>query len=70
MLDDYQIYKDRDLPKEVWDFIREKGFLGMVIPEKYGERRVAPILFSGEWGVRRNTKQRFIARLGRRRVAL
>ncbi|CAM9656701.1 unnamed protein product [Ascophyllum nodosum] len=36
MLDDYKIYKDRDLPKEVWDFIREKGFLGMVIPEKYG----------------------------------
>lgn len=37
MLDDYQISKDRDLPKNVWDFMREKGFLGMVIPQEYGE---------------------------------
>ncbi|CAN0150138.1 unnamed protein product, partial [Hapterophycus canaliculatus] len=36
MLDDYQISKDRDLPKEAWDYMREKGFLGMVIPEEYG----------------------------------
>lgn len=42
MLDDYQISKDRDLPKQAWDFMREKGFLGMVIPEEYGKlgRRV------------------------------
>ena len=38
MLDDYQISQDRDLPKEAWDFMREKGFLGMVIPQEYGER--------------------------------
>lgn len=38
MLDDYQISQDRDLPKKVWDFMREKGFLGMVIPQEYGER--------------------------------
>lgn len=37
MLDDYQISQDRDLPKPVWDFMREKGFLGMVIPEEYGQ---------------------------------
>ncbi|CAM9317431.1 unnamed protein product [Ectocarpus sp. 6 AP-2014] len=36
MLDDYQISKDRDLPKEAWDYMREKGFLGMVIPQEYG----------------------------------
>lgn len=36
MIDDYQIQKDRDLPKPVWDFIREKRFLGMCIKEKYG----------------------------------
>lgn len=41
MLDDYQISRDRDLPKAVWDFIREKGFLGMVIPKEYGEQRSA-----------------------------
>lgn len=37
MLDDYQISKDRDLPKEAWDYMREKRFLGMVIPQEYGE---------------------------------
>lgn len=37
MLDDYQISKDRDLPKEAWDYMREKGFLGMVIPQEHGK---------------------------------
>jgi len=36
MLDDYQITKDSDLPKEVWDFIKAKGFLSMIIPKSYG----------------------------------
>ena len=37
MLDDWQITKElQDLPKEVWDFIKEKGFFGMIIPKKYG----------------------------------
>eukprot|EP00904_Undaria_pinnatifida_P009717 jgi/Undpi1/5876/HiC_scaffold_2.g01150.m1 len=36
MLDDYQISQDRDLPKQVWDYMREKGFLGMVIPQEFG----------------------------------
>lgn len=40
MLDDYQISKDRDLPKEAWDYMREKGFLGMVIPQEFGETRM------------------------------
>ncbi|KAF1330917.1 Acyl-coenzyme a dehydrogenase, partial [Globisporangium splendens] len=36
MLDDYTISKDQDLPLEVWKFIKEKGFLGMIIPKEYG----------------------------------
>ncbi len=36
MLDDYQISKDGDMPKEVWDFIKQKGFLSMIIPKSYG----------------------------------
>ena len=35
MLDDYQIGLDQDLPKHVWDFIREKKFLGIIIPESH-----------------------------------
>jgi len=36
MCDDYQIMKDQDLPQEVWDFLKEKGFLGMIVPKEYG----------------------------------
>ncbi|MGH8631076.1 MAG: acyl-CoA dehydrogenase, partial [Burkholderiales bacterium] len=37
MCDDWQIsYELNDLPPEVWQFIRDKGFLGMIIPRKYG----------------------------------
>ncbi|MEN9560704.1 MAG: hypothetical protein RLZZ502_1915 [Pseudomonadota bacterium] len=27
---------DHDLPKEVWDYIKSKGFLGVIIPKSYG----------------------------------
>ncbi|WP_109125183.1 acyl-CoA dehydrogenase [Dyella sp. C11] len=36
MLDDWQVEQQRDLPAEVWDFIRRERFFGMVLPEKYG----------------------------------
>jgi len=37
MLDDWQITEEQhDLPEEVWAFIREQGFFGMIIPKEYG----------------------------------
>ncbi|KTD26884.1 acyl-CoA dehydrogenase [Legionella israelensis] len=37
MIDDWDITHNRtDMPEEVWAFIKEKGFLGMIIPKKYG----------------------------------
>ncbi len=30
----YQVYSD--LPPHVWQFIKDKGFLGMIIPKRYG----------------------------------
>lgn len=37
MLDDWQInYQQKDLSIEAWDFIRTKGFLGLVISKNYG----------------------------------
>lgn len=37
MLDDWKIVEDlHDLPKEAWQFIRERGFFGMIIPKEYG----------------------------------
>ena len=26
----------RDLPPHVWQYIKDKGFLGMIIPKEYG----------------------------------
>ena len=37
MLDDWRITQyDKDLPPEVWAFIRRERFFGMVLPEEYG----------------------------------
>lgn len=37
MLDDWDITHNRaDLPPEVWQFIKDKGFFGMIIPQRYG----------------------------------
>lgn len=37
MLDDWKITHELYyLPQEVWKFIKEKGFLGMIIPKRYG----------------------------------
>lgn len=37
MLDDWDITHSRtDLPPEVWAYIKEQGFLGMIIPKRYG----------------------------------
>ena len=36
MLDDWTIHRDGDMPPKVWNFIRNKGFFGLVIPREYG----------------------------------
>ena len=36
MVDDWQVTRDMDLPEEVWAYIKEQGFLGMIIPKEYG----------------------------------
>lgn len=37
MLDDWQIMNElRDLPAEVWSYLKNEKFLGMVIPKEYG----------------------------------
>ena len=36
MLDDWQVEQQRDLPPEVWEFIKRERFFGMVLPESYG----------------------------------
>ncbi|MTW10132.1 acyl-CoA dehydrogenase [Pseudoduganella eburnea] len=36
MLDDYAIDEAHDLPQEVWQYLREHGFFGMIIPRAFG----------------------------------
>ncbi|MEX1023640.1 MAG: acyl-CoA dehydrogenase [Planctomycetota bacterium] len=36
MVDDWKVQRDGDLPERAWKFIREQGFMGMIIPEEYG----------------------------------
>ncbi|MGD8566737.1 MAG: acyl-CoA dehydrogenase [Gammaproteobacteria bacterium] len=37
MLDDWQItHHDHDLPEQVWQFLKDKGFFAMIIPKRYG----------------------------------
>lgn len=36
MIDAWAIWKDREIPKEIWDFCKREKFLGMIIPKEYG----------------------------------
>ncbi|MFT5658070.1 MAG: acyl-CoA dehydrogenase [Gammaproteobacteria bacterium] len=37
MIDDWDItHKRLDLPPEIWDFLKQQGFFGMIIPRQYG----------------------------------
>jgi len=46
MLDDWQIAQDRDLPEEVWEFLKRERFFGMVIPTEHGGRGFSAIAHS------------------------
>jgi acyl-CoA dehydrogenase len=40
MVNEWQVnFKDYDMPKAAWDFIKQKGFLGMIIPKAYGGKQ-------------------------------
>ena len=36
MTDDWQVYQQRDLPEEVWDFCKREGFFGLNISKEFG----------------------------------
>src|SRR5580658_10511637 len=47
MLDDWKInWELRDLPPEVWDFIKRQKFFGMIIPREYGGLGFSPYAHS------------------------
>ena len=36
MTNDFEVFNKRDLPQEVWQYLKEKNFFGMIIPKAYG----------------------------------
>lgn len=36
MIDDWKIWQTREMPKEVWDYIKKEKFFGMIVPKEYG----------------------------------
>lgn len=42
MIDDWKLWRTRELPKDVWDYIRKEKFLGMIIPKAYGGLEFSP----------------------------
>lgn len=36
MANPWKIWKNREVPQDLWKFIKDKGFLGMIIPKEYG----------------------------------
>ena len=36
MANPWQIWKNREVPDDLWQFVKDKGFLGMIIPKEYG----------------------------------
>jgi acyl-CoA dehydrogenase len=43
MIDDWQIQQDRDLPPEIWAFLKRERFFGLIVPERYGGRGFSAI---------------------------
>ncbi|HEY7776394.1 MAG TPA: acyl-CoA dehydrogenase, partial [Kineobactrum sp.] len=38
MIDEWDEYQRQDLAPEVWDYLRQEGFFGLIIPEEFGGR--------------------------------
>ena len=36
MTDDWEVFQNRDLPPEVWDFLKKQRFFGLIIPKEFG----------------------------------
>lgn len=47
MLNDWQItFEERNLPPEVWDYLKQEKFFGMVVPKEYGGRGFSALAHS------------------------
>jgi acyl-CoA dehydrogenase len=42
LIDDWDVQQRADLSPETWQYLREHGFFGLIIPEEYGGRAFSP----------------------------
>ncbi|MEO6594412.1 MAG: acyl-CoA dehydrogenase [Planctomycetota bacterium] len=42
MTDDWRVHQERDLPPEVWDYLKRERFFGLIIEKKYGGLGLSP----------------------------
>src|SRR5690606_2096516 len=42
LIDDYEIFRTKQIPTEVFEYIKNKGFLGLIIPKEYGGLGFSP----------------------------
>lgn len=42
MTNDWEVLQNRDLPPQVWQYMKEQRFLGIIIPKKYGGLGFSP----------------------------
>lgn len=43
IMNDWQAHLDHDLSPEVWKFLKEQGFFGLIVPKKYGGKELSPL---------------------------
>jgi len=47
MVCDWQVsFEDKDLPEEVWNYLKKEGFLGLIIPKEYGGKGFSALAHS------------------------
>ncbi|GAB3289690.1 acyl-CoA dehydrogenase [Parahaliea aestuarii] len=42
MIDEWEVYQQQDLNEGTWQYLKEQGFFGLIIPEEYGGRAFSP----------------------------
>lgn len=42
LVDEWDIYQRKDLPPEAWQYLKDKGFFGLIIPREFGGHDFSP----------------------------
>ncbi len=43
MVNDWEVFQNRDLPPEVWEYMLKEKFFGLIIPKEYGGLQFSPL---------------------------